>query len=265
MELTVSLAQMDVVLGDVEANLAAAARYAAQAARRGSEILLLPELFTTGYDLPRAMELAAPDLDQGAAARVGAMARAHRIWIAGSLLVLDATGHPANTAAFWAPDGKPVGAYRKLHLFRPMQEHRYLAAGEAASTTGLPWGASALAICYDLRFPELFRRYALEGARIVFLPAEWPAPRIEHWRILCRARAIENQLVIAACNRVGSDGRDTFGGHSALIGPGGEILAEASGTQEALLTVRVDLSQSDALRRAIPILADRRPESYGLS
>jgi predicted amidohydrolase len=260
-ELTISLAQMDIALGDVDANLATAAGYVAEAARRSSDIVVLPELFTTGYDLRRARELAAPALDQGAAAQVAALARAHCIWIAASLLALDASGRPANTAAFWSPGGEPVGVYRKLHLFRPMDEHRYLAAGNAASTVGLPWGTSALAICYDLRFPELFRRYTLDGARLIFLPAGWPVPRIEHWQILCRARAIENQVVVAACNRVGSDAQNTFGGHSAVIGPGGEVLIEGS-EAEALLTVRVDLSQADALRRTIPIFVDRRPELY---
>jgi predicted amidohydrolase len=252
---------MDIALGDVEANLAAAAEYAAEAARRGSEILLLPELFTTGYALERARELAAPDLQHGAAARVADMARAHRMWMAGSLLALDAAGLPSNTAAFWSPAGECMGVYRKIHLFRLMEEHRYLAPGETLGTAGLPWGASALAICYDLRFPELFRRYALEGARAIFLPAEWPAPRIEHWRVLCRARAIENQLVIAACNCVGSDAHNLFGGHSAVVGPGGEVLIEGGQAPE-LLTVEVDLSQADALRSAIPILRDRRPQLY---
>jgi len=262
-ELIVSLAQMDVVLGDVEANLAAVAGYVAKAARRGSDIVVLPELFTTGYDLRRAGELAAPDMDQGTASRVAVLARTHRIWIAGSLLALDASSRPANTAAFWSPDGEPVGVYRKIHLFRPMEEDRHLAPGDAVSTASLPWGTSALAICYDLRFPELFRRYALEGVCIIFLPAEWPAPRLEHWRILCRARAIENQVVIAACNRVGCDGQNTFGGHSAVVGPGGEVLVEG-GEAEELLTVRVDLSQADALRRTISVLNDRRPELYGV-
>jgi len=261
MKLTIALAQMDIVLGDVKANLAAAADYAAEAARQGAEILLLPELFSTGYDLERAQELAAPDMEHGAAAQVAALARDRRIWIAGSLLALDAAGRPANTAAFWSPQGECIGVYRKIHLFRLMQEHNYLAAGEAAATVGLPWGTSALAICYDLRFPELFRRYALHGAEIVFVPAEWPAPRIEHWRVLCRARAIENQVVIAACNRVGSDAANTFGGRSAVIGPGGEILVEG-GEGEALLTVCADLSRAMALRHGIPILQDRRPELY---
>jgi omega-amidase len=262
--LTISLAQMDIVLGDVRANLDKAASYVAEAARRGSDIILLPELFTTGYDLPRAHELAVPNLEHGAAAYIADLARRHRIWIAASLLALNASGRPANTGAFWSPEGTIAGVYRKIHLFRMMDEDRHLTAGDSIIPVDLPWGVSGLAICYDLRFPELFRRYALDGARIVFVPAEWPAPRIEHWRILCRARAVENQMVIAACNRVGDDGQNTFGGRSAVIGPGGDPLIEGD-KDEALLTVSVDLSQADGLKRDIPILEDRRPELYGLN
>ena len=261
MELTVSLAQMDIVLGDVEANLMRVVSFAAEASRLGADILVLPELFTTGYDLARASQLATPDLAHGLGARLAALARQHRMWIAGSLLALDPGGRPANTAVFWSPQGQPVGVYRKIHLFRPMEEHLYLAPGDSAAVVNLPWGVSALAICYDLRFPELFRHYALSGAGIIFVPAEWPSPRIAHWQILCRARAIENQVVIIACNRVGSDGRNHFGGCSAIIDPAGEVLVEGD-EQEALLTARVDLSYADALRRDMAVLPDRRPELY---
>ncbi len=135
-------------------------------------------------------------------------------------------------------------------------------AGERATLAKLPWGTAGLAICYDLRFPELFRGYALAGARLILLPAEWPHPRLAHWRTLLRARAIENQYFVAACNRVGADPNGTrFFGHSTLIDPWGEAIAEA-GEEPCLLTATLDLAQVEEIRRKIPVFEDRRTDLY---
>ena len=142
-----------------------------------------------------------------------------------------------------------------------MKEAQYLAPGKAGALLELPRGCAGLAICYDLRFPELFRRYALEGARLMILPAEWPHPRRMHWCTLLRSRAIENQCFVAACNRVGTTEDVSFFGASAVIDPWGETLIEG-GETEALLTVRIDLDTVEATRAKIPIFADRRSELY---
>jgi omega-amidase len=153
--------------------------------------------------------------------------------------------------------------YSKIHLFRLMDEHQYLTAGDKSVTVDLPFGRAGLAICYDLRFPELFRGYALAGAEMVFLPSEWPHPRLVHWQTLVRARAIENQMFVFACNRVGADVRNEFFGHSMVVNACGEILAEG-GEGEELITLTADLSKVQEARRKIPILQDRRPEVYRL-
>jgi predicted amidohydrolase len=142
-----------------------------------------------------------------------------------------------------------------------MQEEQYLAPGQAATLLDLPWGKTGLIICYDLRFPELIRHYALQGARLILIPAEWPHPRREHWRTLLRARAIENQCFVAACNRVGQSKGAAFFGASTVVDPWGEPLIEG-GETEALLTVTIDLAQVDVVRQRIPVFADRRPELY---
>jgi predicted amidohydrolase len=236
----------------------------AEAAQRGSDLVLLPELWSTAYALDRAAELSSPlaanPADGGWFGRVGALAHAHKIWLGGSLLEARNGGH-YNCFALYDPDGCLRAAYRKTHLFRLMDEEKYLGAGEETVLLDAPWGQTGLAICYDLRFPELFRRYALAGARLILLPAEWPHPRREHWRTLLRARAIENQCFVAACNRVGTTGSNTFIGASALIDPWGETLIEG-GEAEMVLTGTLDLAQVDAVRRRIPIFADRRPELY---
>jgi omega-amidase len=131
-----------------------------------------------------------------------------------------------------------------------------LAAGEVAGVE------SGLAICYDLRFPEQFRAYALAGASVVFVPSEWPHPRLAHWRTLLRARAIENQFFVVACNRVGESKGTQFFGHSTIVDPWGELIVEG-GEQEILLTAPIDTGLVAEIRERIPIFADRRPEVYG--
>jgi predicted amidohydrolase len=126
---------------------------------------------------------------------------------------------------------------------------------------GTAWGMVGLAICYDLRFPELFRAYALAGTHTVIIPAEWPNPRMAHWQTLLRARAIENQMFIIACNRVGQSGNTTFFGRSCIIDPWGETIVEA-GEQAILLTADIDIDVVDTVRKKIPVFADRRPDLY---
>lgn len=258
--LVVSLGQMDVVLGQPMINLAQVQRLAAEASRRDSDILVLPELWSTGYDLSRAADYATV-VTAGIFAEVANLAREHHIHILGSCLSLLGEGQYGNTAVLFNPAGELMGSYSKVHLFQLMDEHKYLTPGNGRCLVQTPWGESGLAICYDLRFPELFRAYALDGAKIVFLPAEWPYPRLAHWQTLLRARAIENQMVVVACNRVGTTGDTTFFGHSCIIDPWGEIVIEA-GVSPALLTVTVDLDKVSQIREQIPVFADRNPSVY---
>ena len=259
-KLTLALAQMDIILGDRQANLARGRELAQEAAARGANLLILPELWTTGYDLARAAELAEP-IPDGPSARVLAdWAQELDLWITGSMLERTPAGL-FNAAPLFGPRGQILGPYRKIHRFGPMTEDRWLEAGCEPGLFDPPWGKTGVAICYDLRFPELFRRYALAGARLILLPSQWPAPRRHHWRTLAQARAIENQCFVAAVNRVGQDRENVFGGHSMLVGPWGEIIAEAGETPE-LLIAAIDLAQADAARQRIPVLDDRRPECY---
>jgi predicted amidohydrolase len=142
-----------------------------------------------------------------------------------------------------------------------MQEDQYLQPGSSPLVLDLPWGRTGIAICYDLRFPELFRRYAVEGAKLTLIPAEWPMERVEHWRALLIARAIENQMYIVAVNTCGEIGGTTFGGHSMVIDPWGKVVVEA-GEETALLTVDFELDRVDQARAKIPVLDDRRPDLY---
>lgn len=255
--LIVSLVQMAITEGDPEANEARAYERVAESARRGSDVVVLPELWGSGYDLTRAASYASP-VGEGLFARVAEWARTFHIWLSGSLLER-AEGGLYNTAYLVAPTGEFVATYRKMHLFRLMDEHLYLQAGERPVMADTPWGPVGLGVCYDLRFPELFRVYALRGARWVILPAEWPHPRLHHWRTLVQARAIEEQMFVLACNRVGSAGDTQFFGHSMVVSPWGEVLIEG-GEQEVILTTEVNLAEVEQARTRIPVLEDRRDE-----
>lgn len=263
MDVKVALAQIDIALGDPEANLKTAQEVAAQAAEQGAQLLVLPELWGSGYDLEHANFLS-DELNTGLFGAMAALARHHRLAICGSLLEWDKEQErPFNTAFVYDADGALRGTYRKVHRFGLMHEDRFLGAGDQTPILQLPWGPTALAICYDLRFPELFRRYVLDGATVIVMPAEWPIQRIEHWRTLLRARAIENQCFVVACNRVGRDAANTFGGCSAVVDPWGTVLAEA-GDDATLLTATLSFAALDDARSRIPVLSDRRPEVYHL-
>jgi omega-amidase len=260
MEIKISLGQMDIRFGDPAANFVTVTRMTEEAKRRGSDLILFPELWSTAYDLTRASHHAS-SLTSGLFADLSALARRTGIYILGSTLSILGENKFGNMLTVFAPDGTLLADYSKIHLFRLMDEHQHLTAGDKPVTVDLSFGCAGLAICYDLRFPELFRGYALAGAAMVFLPAEWPHPRLSHWQTLVRARAIENQMFVFACNRVGADAHNEFCGHSLAVDPWGEILAEG-GEGEELVTLTADLSKVREARRKIPILEDRRPEVY---
>jgi len=250
---------MDVLTGQPDANLARARDFAAQARDAGADLLLLPELWFNGYDLERAEERATP-LGEGGFAHMAELAREFGLHLAGSLLERH-DGGASNTAVLYAPDGSLLGSYRKIHRFRLMQEHRYLAPGDRATLCPTPWGPVGLAICYDLRFPELFRVMALAGAVLFLVPAQWPVRRVEAWLLLARARAVENELIVAACNRVGNDGEATFPGRSLVVDPWGNVLVEGD-DRERLLIAQADLREIRKARRYLTVYEDRRPDAY---
>ena len=260
MKLTLSLVQMEFQFGDVEANFARAEAQISEAAGRGSDLVLLPELWASGYDLPHWERYAAP-LGEGSFARLAALAKNNHIAIGSSLLEAKA-GAAYNTFALYGPEGQTWGIYRKIHRFRLLEEEKWLGAGDQLILAESLWGPVGLSICYDLRFPELFRPFALAGSRLVLIVSEWPERRVAHWAKLMQARAIENQLFVAGVNKVGESQGVKLGGRSAVIDPWGIPLVEGADTQ-TLLTAEIDLREADKARRYIPVLQDRRPEIYG--
>lgn len=259
-KLSVSLGQMHIKLARVEDNLESAERMIAGAAERGSQLILLPELWSTGYDLERAGDYA-DALGEGMFAQISRSAREQSIAVYGS--ILERRQHQyMNCAAYYDADGGLCGVYRKIHLFRLFDEHKWLGEGEAPALLDFAWGRAGLSICYDLRFPELFRRYAVaHGAKLMLICAEWPLSRVNHWRALLIARAIENQCFVAAANSCGDTGGTVFAGHSMVIDPWGNVIVEAD-EDERLLTAEIDLDEVDRARSTIPVFEDRRPDAY---
>ena len=259
-KISISLGQMRIALGQVDENFDRAERLIARASQSGADLVLLPELWTSGYDLENAADYAV-ELNAGSFARLSALAEDYRIAIYSSVLER-ANGAALNSAALHAADGRLAGVYRKIHLFRLFDEHLWLGEGDSPTALDMPWGVTGLAICYDLRFPELFRRYAVQDkAKLILLCAEWPLARVEHWRALLKARAIENQTYVAAVNACGETGGTVFGGYSMIIDPWGQTLIEG-GEDESLLTAEIDLAEVDRVRRTIPVFEDRRPDAY---
>lgn len=258
--LTVSLAQMPIAFGDVKRNYAVMEKMVTDASARKSKLIVLPELWSTGYDLENAKSYA-DEMNKGMFAQLSKLATQHKMVITGSLLEKRGL-EVANSMPLFAPNGRMMGIYRKIHLFQLMDEDTWLQPGNAPLSVDLPWGATGLAICYDLRFPELFRRYAVQDeVTMVIIAAEWPLARIEHWRALLIARAIENQCFVVATNTAGQIGDTVFGGHSMIVDPWGKIVVEA-GEDPQLLTVDIEMDRVKEAREKIPVFDDRRDELY---
>jgi predicted amidohydrolase len=237
-------------------------------AQAGADLVVLPELWAPGGFNYRDWADRAEDVDgptvtaiASAARRIGAAVHA------GSVVERAADGADPgpegrglwNTSVLIGPDGAILATYRKIHRFGFGEgEPKLMEAGRRIVTATLPDGTVAgLATCYDLRFPELFRRLVDAEARLVVVPAAWPSLRVEAWTLLGRARAVEDQFVVVQCNTAGTHAGVTMGGRSQIVAATGEVLAEA-GTGEEVLVAEVDLTSVDAWRRRFPVLADRR-------
>lgn len=255
----IAIIQMDIAFGNPEKNRTHAREKIKEASVNGSEVILLPELWTTGYDLSRFDELA-ESLEGPTHQLLKELAQDFEVTIAGSLAEND-EGMFYNTFVAYTPDGERLVKYRKAHLFRLMNEEKYLESGDKKGNFLLGNVPVAGVICYDIRFPEWMRTHMLNGSRGLFVVAEWPKPRVNHWRNLLISRAIENQCFVIACNRVGSDANNEFGGHSVVIDPWGNVVAEG-GFDEEIVYAEVDFTKVEAIREQIPIFQDRRPDLY---
>jgi len=255
----VSVFQMQSVHEKSDINLDKVQNAMMRASQNGSQLLVLPEFWATGYDLKNARSYAT-SVTEGVFASISTLAKKYDMAVVGSSPALR-DERVYNTAVYHDRNGALLGRYDKIHLFTLMDENKYLAPGSDISVFDTEWGRVGLMICYDLRFPELMRRIALEGAQVVLIPAVWPKPRLEDWRLLLRARAVENQVFVVGCNRSREPGGKDFG-YSAVVDPSGQIIAEA-GLEEILMTADLDLNRVNEVRDRLPFFHDRREGFYG--
>lgn len=224
---------------------------------RGSDLVLLPELWPSGFFSFDRYRAESEPLGGPTIKRLGEKARelgAHVL--AGSFVEADGE-RLFNTSVLLDDQGQIAARYRKMHLFGyESEEARLLTRGDEVVVVPTPWGRAGLSICYDLRFPELYRKMVDQGAEVLLLVAAWPAARREAWTVLSRARAIENQAFLFSCNGAGVNQGVSIAGHSLLLDPTGQVLAEG-GDGEELLACEVDPNLVRNLRGDFPALRDR--------
>jgi predicted amidohydrolase len=225
---------------------------------RGADLVVLPELWDVGYFAFDRYDAEAQPLDGPTVSMLAPLARELGCHIhAGSVVERTTEGALRNTAVVIDPTGSVVLTYSKIHVFGYQSlESRLLQPGDEVRTAGTPYGRVGTTTCYDLRFPELWRGLVDVGAEIVVVPAAWPAARREHWRLLTSARAVEEQVIVIACNAVGRQGEVELAGHSRVVGPWGEVLLEAA-DDEGIYYCDLDPGVVAATRTEFPVLGDR--------
>lgn len=254
---------------DPAANAQALERLVTEAAKRGAHYIQTPEM-TGAVQKDRAglMLVLKPQEQDMIVDTASALAARHSVFLhIGSTAIALDDGKVANRAFLFAPDGKMITSYDKIHMFdvdldngESWRESNVYQPGSVARIADLPFGKLGFAICYDLRFPHLFREEAVAGADILTVPAAFTKQTGQaHWEVLLRARAIENGAFVIAAAQGGlhEDGRETFG-HSMIVDPWGRIVASAEGEEEAVITADIDLSSVEAARSKIPNLKNAR-------
>ncbi len=257
----IAAAQIACTLGDLSANIQKMREFAGRAQTTGAELVIFPEMADTGYAMQVIREKATPWSEGGvpelqkiagtlAIAIISGVSEREGDLIYNAQVVIDSTG-------------AIVSKYRKTHLFAPIEEDKCFAPGSELVSVAFGSLQIGLTICYDLRFPEIYRSLAVaQRANAFVISSAWPFPRVEHQRVLATARAIENQSYIILANRVGRDDGMPFCGSSVIIDPYGVVVAAASADREELVVA--DLSQEviNAVRERMPVFADRRKDIY---
>jgi predicted amidohydrolase len=228
-------------------------------AQAGADLIVLPELWVPGAFGYHSYRGSAAELPGAVVNRIADAARDVGAHVLAGTFIEAHHGDLHNTAVLLSPSGQIVHTYRKVHLFGfDRGEATVLTAGDDVSTYALPgFTTVGMTTCYDLRFPELYRHFVDEGAELVIVPTGWPTSRLEHWLVLTKARAIENQVFLVGCNQVGTQEGVELAGHSVVIDPWGRVLAEA-GTDEEVLTVDIDPAFVAKTRAEFPVLRDRK-------
>lgn len=272
-KLTVSAIQITAVDGDKDANVAKMAAMLDVAGARGSDLVVLPELWTgLGFSDETGYRDIAEPIPGPVTGILADKARRYGMYVAGSMYERDADGTYYNSLPLISPQGEVVGLYRKTHLFDApnrtdippgIMESKKVAAGGNLDVYGTNFARIGLSVCSDLRFPEVYREMALKGAEILVCASAFLSPRIDHWEFFLRARAAENQTFVVASGQYGIEPKSglAFVGRSMIVDPWGVIVATASDTEDCV-TAFIDLDFIQEVRQRYPLLSQRRPELY---
>ncbi|MEN8243703.1 MAG: carbon-nitrogen family hydrolase [Thermodesulfobacteriota bacterium] len=247
--------QMSVVEGDKEQTIAKALENIKKTA--DADLVILPEIWNIGFMSFDRYESEAEDREGPTLTTLRQAAREADIFLHTGSFVEKEGGSYYNSSYLLAPDGDILANYHKIHLFgHNSRETQILTPGEKVIVADTPLGKIGMATCYDLRFPELFRRMAEQGAKLFLICSAWPYPRLEHWIIFNRARALENQCFLVSANSVGPNLGTTFVGHSMMVNPWGVILA-SGGDEDVILKSEIDLSEVNSTRERFSAYNDR--------
>jgi omega-amidase len=247
--------QLDIAWENKAANFAKVRDLVAAAKVPKGSLVVLPEMFATGFSMNVA----------GIAETVGGptqlflarLAKDHGIFVSGGMVIAAPDGRGLNQSVTMDPEGTRIACYSKIHPFSYAGETNHYAPG--TETLTYAWGAASVSpfVCYDLRFPEIFRNAARKGAQVLTVIANWPEPREAHWLALLKARAIENQAFVIGVNRCGRDPKLAYSGRGQVIDPRGNVLADG-GNGEGVFAAEIDLASLLAYRKDFPALQDMR-------
>ncbi|MFC0471157.1 carbon-nitrogen family hydrolase [Halalkalibacter kiskunsagensis] len=256
--------QMDIIAGKPAENRKKVLDWVDQVLKEQQpDVLVLPEMWTTAYTLPILEKVIRED-EAETETFLKELARKHHVNIIAGSIAVEEAGGIFNRSYILNRKGEIIYTYDKIHLVPMLDEHLYLKGGNnAVKVFEFDGRKMGVIICYDLRFPELVRSLALQGAEVVFVVAEWPLARVKHWEILQQARAIENQVFVVSCNRVGTHDGVKFAGRSMVVTPWGETLTKASQVEEETFTVDLNLNEVTRIRKEVPVFASRVPKLYG--
>jgi predicted amidohydrolase len=223
-----------------------------------SDLILLPEIWPCGFFSFDRYQHDGEAIDGPIVTQFKAAARKRKCHVFMGSMVENDNGHLYNTSILLNPDGQIAASYRKIHLFGyQSEETALLEPGEDVVVAETPWGKSGLSTCYDLRFPELYRLMVDKGAAFFLVASAWPHVRLAAWKLFNRCRAHENLAFLISCNCAGANQGKKYAGHSMIVDPLGQVVAEGS-EEEDYVTAEIDPGQVNAIRQEFPALQDRR-------
>lgn len=266
MNITVACVQMKPERFKFEENLKKICNFIEQAMKDNEKtnLIIFPELITTGYECgERFIEFAEVVPNGVSMKKIGELAKSYNVSIVYGFAERDANNKDVlyNSAALINNDGNVEGVYRKNHLFDT--EKNYFHLGDNFPVFDTPFGKIGIMICWDTAFPEVARIYALKGADLIVVSTNWESPYSDDWDLVTRARAFDNCIYLAAANRVGTDEKLSFFGHSKIVGPLGKVIKELNENSEGIISAELELEMAKKLRKEYyTFFEDRRPEIY---